>query len=324
MNHADIQIIYHKLKRKMEKAKSLSWKFILWQVVKHRSINDQKAMYDTKIYDCFTFFDEFELLEIRLNILYPYVDYFVIVEATSTYSGKKKPLHYQENAQRYTLFKDKIIHIAVEDMPDIDKNNLSRRDLENYQRDQIKKGLQNCNKQDVILVSDVDEIPNPKKFGEMIVALNSVYQVLTFKQKLYYYYINGLMHNAWFGSTCCKFSTCQGVFESSAQKIRMSGSHALNDKGAFISKGGWHFSYLGGIDRIIKKINSLADDEYYKDKYKDREIILKRIEQGKDLFGRDYTIRYGKIDGTYPVYLLENINKYRQLIKGNQSLTVRG
>ena len=83
------------------------------------------------------------------------------------------------------------------------------------------------------------------------------------------------MHNGWFGSTCCKFSTYLETFKSSAQKMRASGSHTFCNEGNFISNGGWHFSYLGGIDRVIKKISSLADDEYHKDKYKNRDIIIK-------------------------------------------------
>jgi hypothetical protein len=107
------------------------------------------------IYDCFTFFNELELLELRLHELSGVVDKFVLVEATRTHSNQPKALVYQENRARFQEFHDKIIHVVVDDMPNA-KNAWA---LENFQRECIARGLVSCRPDDLVLVSDLDEIP---------------------------------------------------------------------------------------------------------------------------------------------------------------------
>src|SRR5579863_8430750 len=107
------------------------------------------------IYDCFTFFNELELLELRLNELAGVVDRFVIVEATKTHSGKPKPLHYRDNQARISRFHSQIIHVIVDDMPVSD----DAWTLENFQRNCIVRGLTGCRPDDFILISDLDELP---------------------------------------------------------------------------------------------------------------------------------------------------------------------
>lgn len=110
------------------------------------------------LYDCFTFFNELDLLEIRLNILNDSVDKFVIVEATRTQNNKEKCLYFEENKARFAKFEDKIIHVVVKEFP----QKLEQWTIENYQRNEIMRGLVNCKDDDVIIISDLDEIPNPK------------------------------------------------------------------------------------------------------------------------------------------------------------------
>src|SRR5712692_10307059 len=107
------------------------------------------------IYDCFPFFNELDLLEIRLSELAGVVDRFVLVESTRTHTNQPKPLYYHENRTRYSQFSSKIVHIVVEDMPG-GENAWVR---ENHQRNCIIRGLSGCGDDDTILVSDVDEIP---------------------------------------------------------------------------------------------------------------------------------------------------------------------
>ena len=109
------------------------------------------------IYDCFTFFNELDLLEIRLNVLNDVVDRFVLVEATKTHSGKDKPLYFNDNKERYKAFQHKVIHVIVDDYPPF----VTAWTYENHQRNAILRGLTQANPDDAIMISDLDEIPRP-------------------------------------------------------------------------------------------------------------------------------------------------------------------
>ena len=171
-----------------------------------------------KIYDAFLFFNELDILDLRLNLLNKFVDKFVIVESTVTFSGKNKKLFFDENKDRFKQFEDKIIHIIIDDTPDeflsinyiddvkttkdIFKNKILKylsestgwsRDQkqwgrEIYQREYIIMGLFDCSDEDMIIISDVDEIPNPEEIS------NKTGDVFEFKQMMFYYSIIILIH----------------------------------------------------------------------------------------------------------------------------------
>src|SRR5579859_7699219 len=136
------------------------------------------------VYDCFTFFNELDLLEIRLNVLNSVVDKFVLVEATLTHQGKPKPLYYNENKARYSGFHDKIIHVIVDKYPDYEGK--SSWVLEHHQRNMIMQGLKECQPDDTILISDLDEIPRP----ELIKVYEHSKGIKIFRLSVYYYFIN--------------------------------------------------------------------------------------------------------------------------------------
>ena len=133
-----------------------------------------------KIYDCFSYWDEDLLLDLRLNILNNYVDYFVIVEGNKTWQNNPKELQFDIN--KFPNFKKKRIYIPVEDMPDGDDPYLR----ENFQRNCILRGLSNSSDNDLIIISDLDEIPKPEKIKTF--RRNMRYAV--FKQNHYYYKMN--------------------------------------------------------------------------------------------------------------------------------------
>ena len=110
-----------------------------------------------KIIDCFTFYNELGLLKYRLDTLYDIVDNFILVEATTTHSGNPKELFYEKNKHLYQKYQDKIIHIIVDDMPKTTSTHIP----ENFQRVCISRGFKNLNKDDILIISDLDEIPNP-------------------------------------------------------------------------------------------------------------------------------------------------------------------
>ena len=274
-----------------------------------------KKIFKIKLYDCFIFFNELELLDMRFNILYPYVDHFVIVEATKTHAGKDKPLYFWENSQRFGKFKDKVVHIIVENMPEFPPCG-SRIGLEFYQRNQIRRGLYKCADNDIIAVSDIDEIPNPLRFYELIFCLNAGQNLVAFRQLMFYYYLNGFLSNSWYGTRACKFSTLSRQYKSEPNKLRFKGPDL---SGGFtpakvIERGGWHFSYLGGVNRIIEKLESFSHGEYDNDKYKQGSTIKRKLESGDDLFDRGRKISYIPIDKRFPNYLLNNIDSFQHLI----------
>jgi len=130
-----------------------------------------------KIYDCFSYWDEDLLLDLRLNILNDYVDYFVIVEGNKTWQNNSKKLRF--DIQKFSKFKNKIIYIPVEDMPDGDNPYLR----ENFQRNCITRGLKKSSPDDLILISDLDEIPNPKVLNKFKLDM----KFAVFKQMHYSY-----------------------------------------------------------------------------------------------------------------------------------------
>ena len=138
-----------------------------------------------KIYDCFSYWDEDLLLDLRLNILNEYVDYFVIIESSETHSGLKKKLFF--DIKNYPEFKDKIIYGVINKFP----HNLTAWQKENYQRNYISKFLDSANSEDFIMISDLDEIPNPISLDKY----NTKNKFSVFKQKLFYYKFNLISEN---------------------------------------------------------------------------------------------------------------------------------
>lgn len=285
------------------------------------------------IYDCFTFFNELDLLEIRLNVLNSTVDKFVIVEATKTHQGKDKPLFFSENKSRYSDFSDKIIHIVVDEYPE-NEGKLAWI-LERHQRNMILKGLKDCKPDDVILISDVDEIPNPQK----IIENKNKLGIKIFLQKMYYYFMNcvnaSLKENfRWPGTVMVNFSEFSSPQYYRDLSIAITGFYSprfiirlyvklvfyfkIKPKGEkvfLIDDGGWHFSYLGGVDAIIKKLEAFAHSEYNKEEFKDSKSIEKAINSGKDIFGRDFTYKFVSLDDSFPKFIQNNRNKFVHLIK---------
>jgi len=282
-----------------------------------------------KIYDCFIFYNELDLLEIRLKTLDKFVDFFVLVEATKTHRGKEKPLYYKENKGRFKKWEDKIIHIVVEDMPKVGisygknwkVNSILKGGpwkLEAYQKKQIARGLKHCDNEDIIMSSDLDEIPNPRKIPEMIKKLEKE-SIVLFKMKLFFYFLNGLSEIEWIGTRACKYKTLKKMFNLDINRFRHLWNFLLRIKMIFgkkifiIKNGGWHFSYMGGTAQIINKISSLCHFEKDTLENKDPKKIEKKIEKGEFLYGGK--INYVPIDDSFPEEIVKNKKKYSKFIK---------
>lgn len=272
------------------------------------------------IYDCFVFYDELDLLEIRLNTLDAVVDRFVLVEATQTFSKVPKKLFYQENKERFKKFNDKIIHVVVDDFPRFNWKKLrptKNWDLEDFQRNALKRGLVNCADEDVILFSDVDEIPRP----ELVKKYAQTPGIKTFYQEMYYYYLNYLVvdhsepnefyndYKPWHGTVMAAYK----YFKKSPNDMRTYRSRK-DDLHVRVMDGGWHFSFMGGAEMILKKMKAYAHTEYMRDEMLTVEWIKTQLETGRDVFDRPYTFKKVDISQRGPDYVIQNQERYKHLI----------
>lgn len=279
------------------------------------------------IYDCFPFFNELDLLEIRLNVLAPVVDKFVLVESTQTFNRESKPLYFEENKERFAAFKDKIIHIVCDEDFSNEPNAWV---IENNQRNCIARGWTDCRDDDVIMISDLDEIPNPQK----ILQYKDKPGIKCFQNNFYYYYLNYICVDepVWYkGTRMLKFKDCLHDLDNTEVKMnsKLPSEYKKGTtpnkiryfkKGIQVKNGGWHFSYLGGAEAIRKKILSISHTEFHKPEYTDLEKIKERVQAGEDLFGRGKHFRSVPIDEHFPQYIRDNINKYQNLIIDSESL----
>ena len=281
-------------------------------------------MSNMKKYDCFIFFNELDILELRLNMLYQHVDYFVLVEATKTFTGVDKPLYYNENKERFSQFNDKIIHMIVDDMPDsfIELSERQGDDLDNsiildclttpnvpknevhwlrefYQKEQIKKALISCNDDDIIFISDLDEIWESKLILDY--NFDGIYRL---NQKVYTYYLNMRSSEDWYGTIITKYKNIKNY---SVNHIRTPNRNTYTA----IPNGGWHYTFQGGADMIRKKIESYGHQELNRPDIKNSIHI--RMANNIDVFGRGFAL---KIENEFlPEYVLNNLEKYKHLIK---------
>ena len=268
------------------------------------------------LYDCCMYFDEDVVLDLRLNILNDYVNKFVIAEATRDHTGREKKLNFK--LKNFSKFKDKINYIVVDDLPinlkSFKKNWPVHHLRDQHQRNALSKGYQNCNNDDLIMISDIDEIPDPNKIKEF--QLKNKYGC--FMQKNFQSKIN-LLNNTdkyWMGT-----KICQKKYLKSPQWLR----NIKTAKPAFwkifkpkqpqlIFDGGWHFSFLKKPDGIAKKIQSYSHSEYNKPEFTDEKKIEERIKNRIDIFDRNFKYEKVNLDDTFPKYILNNLNKYKDWI----------
>ena len=268
-----------------------------------------------KIFDCFSYLDEDLLLELRLNILDENVDYFVIVEGNKTWQNNSKKLRFDIN--KFDKFKKKIIYIPVTDMPDGD-NPWAR---ENFQRNCISKGLVNAEEDDLIIISDLDEIPNM----EQIRKFNPKMKYAVFKQKHFYYKLNlqSQKNPFWYGSKICvkkhlKSPQWLRNLKFKKRPFWRIDKHRLNN---ILESGGWHFCNLKSAEELLYKYKNLCetnDPHVFKEKIEEKYLNLNEIEKkitlGKDIIGREDNYKKIEIDNSFPKYILKNIKQYKNWI----------
>lgn len=211
------------------------------------------------------------MLEYRLNMLNNLVDVFVIVEATHTFTGKEKPLYYQKNRSRYTKFKDKILHVVVDDMPN--KGNPWQN--ESHQRNQIHQGVKSLNlhPNDLLIISDLDEIPDPRVIREKrYTKIWSNYLPMD----IYWYNCNW-RHESFVWKKAKILCYAKYTQFESVEHVRKARVGPLNEK------CGWHLSYFGDAEFIHNKLNNFSHQEPAVQSINNIEEIERRMKSGLDL-----------------------------------------
>ena len=224
------------------------------------------------IFDCFIFYNELELLKYRLSLLKETVDYFVLVESKFTFAGNPKELYYNKD-----VFKDfNIIHILVENIPYPNPTPEQVWKNEKHQRNCISLAFDKCNSDDYIIISDVDEIPDPETLK--IIKNKNTLNVGQFEQDFYYYNLESRMDHQWYFSKILRYSFFREM-GLSCDSIR----YTLFET---IPHGGWHLSYFGTPDFIRNKIQNFSHQEYNVETFTNVNSIKNKIENKIDLFNR--------------------------------------
>lgn len=265
------------------------------------------------IVDAFTYNGEADLLELRLAELWPVVDRFVIVEADTTFTGLAKSRLLPQYMSRYDAWWDKICYVPVK-LPEG-----STWQRERYQREQALQGVTDLPDDTLMMISDCDEIPSA-----VTVANLEFYQqggITGIDQRHFYYWLN------------CESNEREPFTHVAALSIhRQHGCHLVRRacKGDLplnwtIRDGGWHWTYLGGVEAIQHKLVSFSHTEYSGPYYTDAERIWRCITTPCDLFDRNYYYNFCTIGTDYPKYLRDNLHRFEHLVyKPDEYVLERG
>jgi len=289
-----------------------------------------------KIIDTTTYFEEDLMMKLRFNILDPYVDKFIVSEATYSHSGNKKDIKFDK--KKFPKFEEKIVHIVLDKEPEnlIKKKTLSNIDLRlnsisriKEQRNFIFEHLESYSPNDYIIHSDNDEIPDLKNFD----LQKNQKKYVIFKQKMFYYKFNlSLPDLDWFGSKACKLKYLKSIdFLRSIKnrsypfyRIDTFFSNLKHQSVEIVDSGGWHFSNLKNADELERKyLNDENHSEYFLQGYSKETIksnLLNRTinynhKAKKNSSERFQQTKLSKIKlDILPSYLLDNLEEYSQWI----------
>ena len=276
------------------------------------------------VIDCIPFFNELDILKLRLHILDPLVDRFVIEEATHTFSGLPKDLCFEKNREMFEEFLPKITYLVVDNSPE----EISTHERDKFQKNALAKALTDASDEDVLILSDVDEIPNPAVLQELVKRFDPD-KIYHLAQRNFYCYLNmeevsgnllsitgefpGVERRMWLGT---KGFAKKNIPERGIIDLREISPE--DPRSVRVADGGWHFGYMGSCHetdvsrRVGTKVVAAAHQEYNTEdvlaEVKDRLIL------GEDIFGRNAVFQWAVVDESYPQYLLEHKSEYDYLI----------
>ena len=293
------------------------------------------------IYDCFQYFDEDMLLDLRFNILDQYVKKFVISEATYTHNGDKKKLKFDIN--KFKKFRDKITYLVVDNPPpkiikfvdgeteDIkgEKSILNGMSRDYFQRENLARGLKDLEDNVIVMISDLDEIPNLTNIDFAKIKN----KIIIFQQKIFYYKINLYYeNNIWHGTKACKkkyLLSPQWLRNIKAKKyskwrLDLLFSRKKYSDIFFINNGGWHFTYLKTPEQLEKKLLNFAHHYEFEKSGLNIDDIKKFMSEKRIIYDHNIDQKGYKWSGQsklkrieesfLPKYILSNLQKYKEWI----------
>lgn len=277
------------------------------------------------VYDCIPFFNELDILKLRMQIMAPYVDFFVIEEASVTFSGEPKRMIFAENRRLFAEFEDKIRYVAVEDSP---MEGVTTHERDKYQKNQLIRALSNCKPEDIIIFSDVDEIPNPETLVRVMDRFEEG-KIYHLAQRMFYCFLNmeevsgnllsitgefpGVEKRQWLGTKICRFADIPEAGIVYLREVSPKEKRSVR-----VADGGWHFGYMGGdgerdvAKRIGVKVQAAAHSEYNSKRYLNEAVD--RLLCGEDIFDRNAKFVRVEIDESFPAYLRAHREEYDFLI----------
>lgn len=267
----------------------------------------------TKIFDCFPFNNELELLELRFLELEETIDYFVLCESEYTQTHQKKPLYFSENSKRFNRWAEKIIYLEADGMPGFDQGSKMWQN-EHYQRNFLAHGLAGrANPSDTVLISDVDEIPSVSLIKEYA----GYDTFITHEQDLYYYWVNCRQNCKWHGPAQGSYRM---LYENSPQAFRNTARASQNVVQGVTDS--WHYSWMPATaERILTKANSICEGFTILPEMGTPDEIEAKMQSQKDLWNRQQAyaqkqlVDLNKVN--HPRKLAQWLKKYPQFHKGD-------
>ena len=277
------------------------------------------------VFDCVPFFNELDILKLRMQILNPYVDWFVIEESSVTFSGEPKRMIFAENRHLFKEFEEKIRYVAVEDSP---MEGVTTHERDKYQKNQLIRVLSDCRADDIIIFSDVDEIPKPETLVRIIEGFEAE-KIYHLAQRMFYCFLNmeevsgnllsitgefaGVERRQWLGTKICSFADLPSEGIVFLREVSPTDPRSVR-----VADGGWHFGYMGGdgerdvAKRIGVKVKAAAHQEYNSKRYLNEAVD--RLLCGEDIFDRDAKFVRVEIDESFPAYLRAHREEYDFLL----------
>ena len=256
------------------------------------------------IYDCFQYFNEDHMVDLRMKILDQHVDFFVISESTKTHQGNDKKLNF--NINNFRKYRHKIIYLIADfdEKKNFTQHTGGESQIEQHQRNYLSNGLKKASDNDLIILSDSDEIPDLKKLGQ----IRSRTKFTAFSQMMFMYKLNlqNLNESNWIGSKICLKKYFPEPQKLRNLKFKKYPFWRLDKINIQIIEGGWHFSFLQTPKEIANKIKSYSHGEFNTLENIDLEKINQKIIDNKDIFNRGFSLKKISIDRSFPEYIVKN------------------